>query len=167
MNEKEFAVIKEIESSYFPDQRDIATKTGISLGLTNLIIKRLIKKGYIKAKQLNRRKIHYILTPKGFKEKAKKSYNFVVKTIEMVGLIKNKIQELIVQQVKDGATNFVIIGNNELADIAEIVFKNLNIYYLRYKNVIKNNSTIIEYTKSNIKTRVNLLDFLSASGLFL
>ncbi len=43
--------------------------------------KNAIKKGYVKALQLNRRKIQYMLTPKGFSEKAKKSYSYTVRTI--------------------------------------------------------------------------------------
>ena len=45
ISEKEFAVIREISINRFPNQRTIATKTGFSLGLTNLIIKKLVKTG--------------------------------------------------------------------------------------------------------------------------
>ena len=71
ISEKEYAIIREIHKNHIPDQRTLATRTGISLGMTNIIIKKLIKKGYIKAKQLNQKKIQYILTPKGFTEKAR------------------------------------------------------------------------------------------------
>ena len=47
VSEKEFAVIQEIHKNEMPDQRMIAHKTGISLGMTNMIIQRLIERGYI------------------------------------------------------------------------------------------------------------------------
>lgn len=168
ISEKEFAVMQEISNNHLPDQRDIAAKTGFSLGLTNLIIRRLIKKGYLKAKQLNRKKIQYILTPKGFKEKAKKSYNYTLKTINALKTIKSKIQSLISEQASQGASKFVLIGNSELADIAEMAFKSLNINYIKNgEEPSEDDSAAIEYTKANTKNRVNLLDFLSGTGLFL
>ena len=95
ITEKEFAVIKEISGNHLPDQRTISHRTGISLGLTNLIIKRLITKGYIKATQLNRKKIQYMLTPKGFSEKADKSYRFALKTITHFRMLKDNIQNIL------------------------------------------------------------------------
>ena len=44
----------------------------ISLGMTNLL-SRLVAKGYIRIRQLNKKKTEYILTPKGFTEKYHKS----------------------------------------------------------------------------------------------
>ena len=129
ISEKEFAVIREISNNHLPDQRTIATRTGISLGLTNLIMKRLVKMGYVKAKQLTSKKIQYILTPIGFKEKAKKSYNFTLKTINTVKTMREAIQGLIVKRNKAGITNFEIHGDSELADIAEIALNNsMDIY---------------------------------------
>jgi DNA-binding MarR family transcriptional regulator len=123
ITEKEFAIIKEITNNHQPDQRTIARKAGISLGLTNLIIKRLINKGYVKAKQLNRRKIQYILTPKGFTEKAKKSYNFTMKTINIISSMKQKIQSIILLEYDKGCREFVICGAGEIASLIELVIK--------------------------------------------
>ena len=125
INEKEFAIIKEISTNQSPDQRSIAVKTGISLGLTNLIIKRLITKGYIKAKLLNRKKIQYLLTPKGFGEQANRSYLFARSTVGLLKKIREQIQELVIKQYSSGSRSFSVIGSDELADIAEIAIRNL------------------------------------------
>ncbi len=186
ISEKEFAVIREISNNNLPDQRTIANKTGLSLGLTNLIIKKLIKTGYIKVKQLNRRKIQYILTPKGFAEKAKKSYNYTLKTIKLFKEIKSKIQQLILDFQQQGVKKFIIIGDNELTDIVEFAFKTFpeikNLEYLVIKEnppinkLKKEENTAIFYTetKNSIKPKqenknnfVYLLDFLAESGIFL
>ena len=136
-SEKEFAIISEIHNNHLPDQRTIATRTGISLGLTNLIIQRLAKRGYIKSKQLNSKKIQYILTAKGFSEKAKKSYNFTLKTINLFKSTRQKLQELISEHHKEGINEFIISGDADLADIAEIAVQNLHnsgIIYKRTRN---------------------------------
>jgi len=182
INEKELAVIREISNNNLPDQRTISKNTGISLGLTNLIIKRLIKKGYIKILQLNKRKIQYILTPKGFTEKAKKSYNYTIKTINLLKLMKEKIKELIIQLYNEGNREFVIIGNNELASIIELSFKEINLSDLKYNksynknNLIKKNSkNIIFLTDTNSKifkyknssdNVYDIISYLSNSGIY-
>jgi len=171
ISEKEFAVIREISNNHLPDQRTIAIRTGISLGLTNLLIKRLIKKGYIKAKQLNQKKIQYLLTPQGFTEKAKKSYHFTMKTIHLFKNIKEKIQALILEEYKKGACRFCITGGNELADIAEFAanqLKDANINCTRLKDTATDEniaSLIIESLENgSTKHSIDLMNYLSEAG---
>jgi DNA-binding MarR family transcriptional regulator len=186
-SEKEFAVIKEISnnSGIHQDQRIIAEKTGISLGLTNLIIKRLIKKGYVKALQLNRRKIQYMLTPKGFSEKAKKSYGYTVRTIDLFKSIKEKIQELIVKEYDSGKKEFIVVGDGELVDMIELAFRSASLSDLKYSrfsnikdiNVRGNNSKVIFYskpydsratkTRNNTKNIIDIVTYLAESGICL
>ncbi len=54
-------------------QRSIAQELGIALGLTNAYLKRCVKKGFIKVRQIPRNRYVYYLTPKGFAEKSRLS----------------------------------------------------------------------------------------------
>jgi DNA-binding MarR family transcriptional regulator len=58
-----------MEQSSEATQRQIASQTGISLGLVNAIVKDLGKRGMIKIRQVPRRRLLYYLTPQGFSEK--------------------------------------------------------------------------------------------------
>ena len=178
ITEKEFAIISEISKNHFHHQRMISEKTGISLGLTNLIIKKLVKKGLVKAKQLNKRKVQYILTPKGFVEKAKKSYSFTLKTIDSLRSIKENIQNLILTYIGRGVTNFVILGENELSDIAFNTLKTSTINKFTYSIIHDYKSAALEENNSilylitedkNIsnKNSINLISYLSESGVFI
>lgn len=172
ISDREFAVIRELASSASFNQRVIAKKLGISLGLTNLIIKRLAKTGYIKIKQINRRNIQYLLTPKGFSEKARKSYNYTLKTISILSRIRKEIQNLILEKYKFGMKIFFIVGDNELTDLTESAFKKLDISDINYFRRIKNGKTTTEpslilNTSENIfsKNSVNLISYLAEKGL--
>jgi DNA-binding MarR family transcriptional regulator len=125
ISEKEFAVIAALSGDESANQRNIAKKLGISLGLTNLIIKRLVKMGYLKIVQLNRNKIQYILTPAGFSEKAKKSYSYTLRTVRLLKAIREAIRVEIISQYSKGKKVLIIAGDNELADLTEGVFRNL------------------------------------------
>lgn len=127
MNETEFAVIREINSNSRPNQREIAQKVGVSLGLVNLILRRFVQKGYIKIKEIPPRRVCYMLTPKGMAEKAKKSYDYTLRTLELLKSVTNGLQEIILEERQKGMKNLIITGSGELAALAEIAFRNLNL----------------------------------------
>lgn len=172
ISEKEFAIIHEIHNNHLPDQRTIATRTGISLGLTNIIIKRLITRGYVKAKQLNRKKIQYILTPKGFSEKVNKSYNFTLKAVDNFRAIKHKIHELFREELNNGADRFMITGSNELADIVELAAKSLpeiSNKYSRTPAEAAENSVLLKviYSSVNVPEKtIDIMSYITNSGFF-
>ncbi len=125
ISEKEFGVISCLDKDSQYNQRLIAQRAGISLGLTNLIIQRLVKKGYVKFKQLTPKKIQYMLTPKGMTAKVKRSYDFTRHTIATMRDMKQRIQETILKSYEDGSRRFLIQGKGELADLVEIAIRDL------------------------------------------
>ena len=135
--EKEFKVMEEVSRDKNLTQRKISQRLGLSLGMTNLIIRKLANKGYIKIKGLNRRKVQYILTPQGFAEKTKKSYRYLLRIIDSLKTMKKKIQQLILLEYEKGETHFIILGDGELADIIELSLKALNNSKLKYRRVSK------------------------------
>ena len=52
-------------------QRHLAARLGIALGLTNLYLKRLARKGFIKITSIPPRRARYLLTPKGIAQKTR------------------------------------------------------------------------------------------------
>lgn len=74
------AVLRHLENKQLVSQRELSQDLGISLGKINFILKALINKGAIKAKNFrnNKNKIAYAyyLTSEGFNEKAKLTINF-------------------------------------------------------------------------------------------
>lgn len=148
ISEKEFEVLRALEENHQPNQRLIAARAGISLGLTNLIIKRLASKGYLKLKQLTPKRTKYLLTPKGLAEKARKSYHFTIRTIETLRQMKQQIQEILLNEYQKGERRFIIYGKGELATLIEISLrdlslKNTSFFYLSELSEVKNMEGII------------------------
>lgn len=132
MSEKEFAVIKEISQSSQPNQRAIAQKVGISVGLVNLIIQRFAKKGYVKLKEIPPRRVCYMLTPKGMAEKARKSYDFTAGTMRLLRSITSGIEDILMREYRNGMSELTIRGDGELAALAEMAFRNLGLAEVKY-----------------------------------
>ena len=86
--EETLFIFKELEANPNATQRDLSSRLNISLGKTNYLLRELILKGFIKAKNFTGnpgklRKIHYLLTEKGLEEKFRLLQHFLqIKEVE-------------------------------------------------------------------------------------
>lgn len=103
-------------------QREIARRSGLSVGMINAILKKLVRTGYVKTFSLNRRTIQYLLTPQGFAEKARKSYRYVLDTIRRYQNIHVRFTSLVQRFSAEGVTEFYLHGDGELVDLVAMLF---------------------------------------------
>ena len=80
--EENLHIIKEIGSNPVATQRTLSEKLGFSLGKTNYLLKELVKKGLIKARDFSNnpkklKTVNYILTKKGLEERISLTYHFL------------------------------------------------------------------------------------------
>ncbi len=108
-------------------QRVLADNLGIALGLVNAYIKRLGKKGYIKITNLPRNRIKYIVTPKGFAEKAKLTYNYLHHSITYFKEIRKKIEHAYAVMMASGVRNVLLWGDGDIAELCYISARGLPI----------------------------------------
>ena len=125
LSEREFELVNIVAAQLPLNQRDLSRHMDLPLGAINMLIRRLVTKGHIRTKQLNKRKVEYILTPKGFAEKMRKSIKYTLKTINSIGLIKARIQEILLALCKDGARDFFIVGKSDLSLLIEMAAKEI------------------------------------------
>ncbi len=90
-------IIKEIESNPKITQRHLAQKLEISLGKINFMIKALIKKGIIEAKNFknskNKLAYMYLLTPHGIKTKVQLIHEFLTWKVQEYERLKKEIED--------------------------------------------------------------------------
>jgi predicted transcriptional regulator len=100
-------------------QRDMAQIAGTSLGMTNSILKRLVRKGWITVQKLNSRNIQYAITIDGMNEIIHRSYHYFKRTIRNVVFYKEKIDEAIYGAKRKNFTTVLLIGVSDLDFIVE------------------------------------------------
>lgn len=93
--------------------------------MTNLLLKRLATKGYLRIKQLNRKKVEYLLTPRGLAEKGRKTYHYTMKTIQSLALIKEGLQKILNDNLTQEIDMILIEGEGDLAEFTALVAKDL------------------------------------------
>ncbi|MDR0476290.1 MAG: transcriptional regulator [Treponema sp.] len=100
-------------------QRDLAHIAGASLGMTNLILKRLAQKGWITAKKTNRRNIQYAVTIEGINEIIHHSYRYFKRTIRNVVYFKDILEDLAYRAKRKNIKTVILVGKSDLDFIVE------------------------------------------------
>ncbi len=127
--EHEYQVLSHLQENEITTQRKISSRTGLSLGAVNLLLKKMVRKGLIKVEKLNARTVRYILTPQGMKEKTKLAYHFVRTSYQQILNINNAVDILISNEEANGAFEQVILYGpvDEVEQILLNALQNLNI----------------------------------------
>jgi len=111
-------ILEKVQDENPPSQRDLARELNISLGLVNSFIKRLVLKGYVKATTIPRKRIKYILTPKGMTEKTRLTYNYIQYSYQFYRTSRQKLRRLFADLESQGVRRIVFFGASDLAEIA-------------------------------------------------
>jgi DNA-binding MarR family transcriptional regulator len=136
MQDNEVLILEEIEKNPNTTQRDLSEKTGLSLGMVNILLKRFIRKGFVKLERLNSKSFRYILTPEGFKEKSKKTIEYMKIYYRRTLLIKQKVERII--QTYGRNRTYVLFGKDkEMKEIIEGILKELRVKYLTKNDIEK------------------------------
>ena len=128
-SDKEAIILEHIYYNDSLKQRELADKAGISLGMTNTILKRLIEKGWLMTKRLNGRNISYVVSSMGIEEILRRGYRYFKRTIDDVTQYRKGIEQLISEAVATGYKEVVLIGNSDLDFIVEYVCNKAGIIF--------------------------------------
>lgn len=117
LQENEFALIQEIARDPSRTQREMADSIGLSLGSTNLLLKRLARKGLVKVEQLDWKRTQYLLTLKGAAEKAKKAFDYTLYTYRIFRQIQENIEVALRREHGSGRREFWLVAEDEILDL--------------------------------------------------
>src|SRR6056297_284108 len=146
MNEKITDVLNILDKEDKPSQREIAKKTGFSLGLVNILIKKCAKKGLVKIERLNSRNIKYILTPQGIKEQTKRTISYVKKSYQAIQQIQGKVKEIAEKHKKQGKDIWLLKEEDD--EVFELVINTLNKIKVDFR-IVKSLTEIKEAEKNS------------------
>jgi DNA-binding MarR family transcriptional regulator len=127
LNEREFELINIIGRRLGSNQRDLSQHLNLSLGQTNMLVRRLVSKGFIRISQLDKRKVQYMLTPKGLSEKMRKAVKYTLNTINSLGLIKSNLKTILNDHYARGYRAFFIYSELDLTALVVQTFQELNL----------------------------------------
>ncbi len=143
VDENEHKIIEELARRKDLTQRELSARTKLSLGAMNVIIKRLVRRGFLKTVNLTPKKVEYIITPRGFSEKTNKSYHYIQKTVDLVKQVRAEIARIVLDEYNRGQKKFAVLGHDDLADIIELALKGFDYERVETAAQIKDKNTLV------------------------
>lgn len=101
-------------------QRGLAVRLGVALGLANALVKRCVKKGLVKVKQVPARRYAYYLTPDGFREKSRLVGQYLSHSLSFYRRARSEYGETLGYCERRGWSKVALFGTGELAEIATL-----------------------------------------------
>jgi len=131
-HEHNLAILTAIGEKQSLTQRLLAERLGVALGLTNLYLKRLVTKGYVKvtdfpAKPSARKRLRYLLTAKGLSEKTRLTYEYMHRSLDLYRLTREALREALVHLPRSGVRRVALYGRGEAAELAYLTLRELGL----------------------------------------
>jgi len=109
-------------------QRALAQRLGVALGLTNLYLKRLARKGFIKIvefpqKPAARKRLRYLVTPTGIAEKSRLTYEHMAYSLSLYRRARQTLRESLGLLSEVGMKRIALYGTGEAAELAYLTLK--------------------------------------------
>ena len=108
-------------------QRTLAGKLGMALGLTNLYLKRLVRKGYVKAVNAQSNRLRYLLTPTGIAEKTRLTYEFMEYSLTLYSQVRQHLRTVLQSSVRENKRRVALYGTGEAAELAYLSITELGL----------------------------------------
>lgn len=101
-SEHERRILEALEAEPHTTQAKLAAQLGVAVGTVNWYLKRLINKGYVKTKQLERRNLKYFVTPAGLALKAKLTREYVETSLKVYRELRQGADETLAEVIAAG-----------------------------------------------------------------
>jgi DNA-binding MarR family transcriptional regulator len=133
--DRELIVLEKIADDPDINQATLAELLDVAVGTVNWHIKRLVSKGYVKAKRAQRKKLRYIITPEGIALRAKLTMQYIENQMRLYRETRQKVKELLADIRKDGYQQVKIIGDSEIADVCHLTCLEQGIEVVNQENI--------------------------------
>ena len=119
-------ILQAIASGERVTQRSLASNLGVALGLTNLLIRRLVGKGYVRMAGMGTRHVRYLMTPSGWEALGRVTRDSLENTVHLYTQTREHIR-ITLSAVSDrcevdtsGQKRVVFYGAGDVAEIAYV-----------------------------------------------
>ena len=119
-SERDLQILEHLEQNPDTTQADLATRLGVAVGSVNWYLKRLVNKGYVKMRQMQRRRLRYVVTPQGLAEKARLTQAYMQTSLRLYRETRSHARSLLTRVLESGYNAVRVEGDGDLADICRL-----------------------------------------------
>lgn len=125
--EQRLQLLTVIDANPQTTQADLAAHLGVAVGTVNWYLKRMISKGYVKIRRLQRRRLLYLITPRGLAEKSRLGVQYAQMSLRVYRETRARATDLLAQVQRAGFREVIVEGEGDLAEICRLTCLEQNI----------------------------------------
>ncbi|MBE9531563.1 MAG: winged helix-turn-helix transcriptional regulator, partial [Proteobacteria bacterium] len=116
-------LMEEISRNDNLTQRDLSKQLNVALGVINSYIKNLASRGCITISTIPKKRYKYYLTPKGFREKTRLTYEHMRNFTNLYRVARKDFSSLFTELDESGIRKVAFCGVDEVTEIAYLSLK--------------------------------------------
>ena len=132
-------ILTHVEGGRAVSQRSLSRELGIALGFTNLLVRRLVRKGCIEIVKVRPNHVRYLITPTGIAEKVRLSRAYLENSVQFYREARDRIGEILAALSREWAVpngdcpngcaekRIAFYGAGELAEIGYICLQDTDL----------------------------------------
>jgi len=124
---RELQLLSRVDESPDATQRQLSMRLGIALGLTNVLLRNLVQKGYVRVIQATWKRRFYTLTPAGFSRRISLMVDYVRKVLDHYQSVRQTLREQLEPLALNEESRVAIYGTGEFAELIYLGLKELSI----------------------------------------
>lgn len=119
-------ILHEVEAGRGVSQRSLARNIGVALGLTNLMLRRLARRGLIEIVKIRPNRVRYVITPAGVTEKARMTRAYLDYSLRFYAEARDRLRYSFATlsaawvDTGGGEKSIVFYGAGEVAEIGYV-----------------------------------------------
>lgn len=117
---RDLIILEQIEQDPDATQASLATRLGVAVGTVNWHLKRLIAKGYIKVRRVERRKLRYLITPEGVALRTRLTLDYIRDSFQLYRQVRERALTVIEKVRESGYRAVRLEGEGEVAEVCRL-----------------------------------------------
>jgi DNA-binding MarR family transcriptional regulator len=136
---RDLRLISEVDETPEVNQRQLSLRLGISLGLTNVLLKNLVQKGYVRVSNASWKRRLYNLTPDGLAHKLRLTTGYISRVLDHYQNVRQTLREQMDGLDVNEESRIAVCSANEFAELVYLGLKEFGIgeiaFYSKGKEV--------------------------------
>ena len=124
---RELRLLSEVQRAPNASQRDLSRRMGIALGLTNVLLRNLAQKGYIRVTQAGWKRWFYAVTPVGFTRKIHLTVAYIHRVLDHYQTVRQTLRHELELLDLNEESRVAIYGTGEFAELVYLGLREIRI----------------------------------------
>ena len=124
---RDLRLMSEVDETPEVNQRQLSLRLGIALGLTNVLLKNLVQKGYVRVSNASWKRRLYNLTPEGLAHKLRLTTGYISRVLDHYQNVRQTLREQMERLDVNEESRIAVCGTNEFAELVYLGLKEIGI----------------------------------------